>query len=82
MALVFTIDDDQKVLELLDEGQDGLRVRDGGDWIDVDTSQENPTIFEQQWVDASDAALDFWDNAQAEDTDVSIDDIKEFRLDA
>jgi len=82
MALVFTIDDDQKVLELVDEGQDGLRVRDGGDWIDVDTSQENPTIFEQQWVDAADAALDFWDNAQAEDSDVTIDDIKEFRLDA
>lgn len=82
MALVFTIDDDQNVLELLDEGQDGLRVRDGGDWIDVDTSQENPTVFEQQWVDASDAALDFWDNAQAEDSDVSADDIKEFRLDA
>lgn len=82
MALVFTIDDDQNVLELLDEGQDGLRVRDGGDWIDVDTSQENPTIFEQQWVDASDAALDYWDNVQAEDSEVTVDDIKEFKLDA
>lgn len=82
MALVFTIDDDNNVLELIDEGQDGLQVRDGGDWIPVDTSQENDTIFEQQWVDVSDAALDFWDKAQSEDSEITADDINEFKLDS
>jgi hypothetical protein len=67
MALVFTIDEDDNVLELLEEQEDGLVVRVNGDWVPVATDEEQPTIFDIEWVDVNDDAVEFWDEANGKD---------------
>lgn len=78
MALVFTIDEDDQVLELLEEQEDGLVVRVNGDWVPVATDEEQPTIFDIEWVDVSDDALEFWDEANRKDGSVTRADISQF----
>lgn len=80
MALVFTISEDNQVLELLEQQEDGLAVRENSDWSPVDTSAEQPTIFDLEWVDVSEEALDFWDAAQNEDKDVTRQDIEQYLI--
>ena len=80
MALIFTVDDSGKVLELVEEQPDGLVVRDNGDWTVVNEDEDNPTIFDQEWIDVSDEAIDFWDQAQTADKDVVVDDIMHFSV--
>lgn len=80
MAMIFTIDDDDNVLELIEQHPEGLMVRDNGDWSPVDTTIEQPTIFDLEWVDVSDDALDFWDNAQKTDQPVTRDDISQYLI--
>jgi len=55
-------------------------VRDNGDWIPVDTTIEQPTIFDLEWVDVDDDALDFWDNAQQSDENITRDDISQYLI--
>jgi len=79
MALTLTVDDKGSVLELIEESAEGLLVRENGEWVDVNTDDENPTIFEQEWIDVSDDIVDFWDEAQSKDEDVAKEDIEQFR---
>jgi hypothetical protein len=79
MALTVTVDDKGSVLELIQEDSEGLLVRENGDWTEVNTDDENPTIFEQEWIDVSDDIVDFWDDAQSKDEDVTKEDIEQFR---
>lgn len=79
MALTLTVDDSGSVLELIEESAEGLLVRENGEWVDVNTDDENPTIFEQEWIDVSDDIVDFWDEAQSKDEDVTKEVIEQFR---
>ena len=81
MALIFTIDEDDNVLELLEEQEDGLAVRVNGDWAPVATDEEQPTIFDIEWVDVNDEALDYWDEAHKKDGAVTRADIEQFVTD-
>jgi hypothetical protein len=78
MALVFTIDEDDTVLELLEEQEDGLAVRTNGDWVPVATDEEQPTIFDIEWVDVKDEAIEYWDEAHSKDGVVTRSDISQF----
>jgi hypothetical protein len=80
MALSFTLDENDAVLELVEQQEDGLFVRDNGDWAPVDTAAEQPTIFDLEWVDVNDEALDFWDKAQTEDSDVTRSEIEQYLI--
>lgn len=82
MALIFTVGEDDQVLELLEQQEDGLFVRDNGDWAPVDTSAEQPTIFDVEWIDVSEEALDFWDKAQTEDSEVGRTEVEQYIIDS
>jgi hypothetical protein len=82
MALVFTIDEDDNVLELLEEQEDGLKVRENGDWVPVATDEEQPTIFDIEWVYVTDDALELWDGAATKDGTVTRSDISQFISDS
>lgn len=76
MALMFTISEDEKVLELIESGEDGLMIRDNEDWIPVE--DDTPTVEDQEWLDVTEDALEFWDNAQKNDTEVTREDVLQF----
>lgn len=78
MALMFTIDEKENVLELIESGEDSLMVRVDEDWIPVDTTQDNPTIDDQEWLDVSEDALDYWDEVEDEDEVVTREDVMRF----
>lgn len=78
MALMFTIDENDKVLELIETGEDGLMVRTDEDWIPVDSTEDNPTIDDLEWLDVSDDALEFWDEVEDEDEVVLREDVMRF----
>lgn len=76
----FTIDEDgSSVVELIRSDDAGIAVRDNGEWIDVNADEEQPTIDDLEWVEVSEDAVDFWDNAT--DT-VKKDDILQFEVKA
>lgn len=78
MALMFTIDENDKVLELIESGEDGLMVRTDEDWIPVDSTEDNPTIDDLEWLDVSDDALEYWDEVEDEDEVVLRKDVMRF----
>ena len=78
MALMFTIDENDKVLELIESGEDGLMVRTDEDWIPVDSTEDNPTIDDLEWLDVSDDALEYWDEVEDEDEVVLRKDVMQF----
>lgn len=60
-TVAFTVDEDGNVLELILSSDDGISVREDGEWSAVNVDEEQPTIDDQEWVDTTEEGVAFWD---------------------
>lgn len=80
-TLAFTIDDDENVVELIRSDESGVSVRESGDWVPVNTDEDQPSIDDLEWLDVTEAAIEFWDTQSEEAGAVKRDDVLEYALD-
>lgn len=81
-SLSFTITvDSEEVLELLIANPQGISVRESGEWVKLNLDDDQPTIEDQEWLDVSPAAIDFWDTL-APDAQVMRQDVIQYALPA
>ena len=53
--------DDELVLELIYSNADGIYTRDDGQWVLLDTSVDQPTVDDQEWLDVTPAFVPVFD---------------------
>lgn len=78
-----SISDSGDALELLMEDGDGnLFYRSEGDWVEVDSEENHPTIFDQKFITIeksdNDAIVSIWDETQTDGEDLREEDILPF----
>lgn len=74
----FTIDDDGNILELIKSDDEGVWVRENGDWILTDSNDPNDTIWDKEWLDVSEDAIKFWDESQNDEEPISRDRVVKY----
>jgi hypothetical protein len=77
-TIAFTIDDEGKVLELILSNADGVFIRENGAWAEVNTSQEQPTIDDQEWFETTQAGVDFWDGLLEDQRDLDREAVEQY----
>jgi hypothetical protein len=60
-SLCATVDEAENVLELIYSNADGIYVRDDGQWVLLDTSVDQPTVDDQEWLDVTPAFVPVFD---------------------
>lgn len=77
-TIAFTVDDDENVLELILSNADGISIRENGGWTPVNSEQDQPTIDDQEWLETSQAGVDFWDSLSEDERDLSREEVLEY----
>ena len=80
-TIAFTVDDEDNVLELIRSDAEGLFIREASDWTPVNMDEEQPTIDDQIWLDATPEAIMFWDGLVNEsDRDLTREQVREYTV--
>jgi len=79
-TLAFTVDDEENVLELILSNADGVSVRENSTWVPVNTDEAQPTIDDQEWLDAKPDAVPFWDGLSEAERDLTREQVLEYTV--
>lgn len=79
-TLAFTVDDAENVLELILSNADGVSIRENNAWVPVNTDEDQPTIDDQEWLDATPEAVIFWDSLSEAERDLTRDQVLEYTV--
>lgn len=82
-TVYFTLDDKDRVLELIRITEDGdMAYWEGGDWVDVEADGDYPTIYDRPMLEVErediGLAIEFWTKAQEESEAVKKADVTRF----
>lgn len=78
-TLAFTVSDDGEVLELIQSDDEGVAVRENGDWTQLNLDDPQPTVDDQEWLEVTEDAIAFWDGVE-DPEDLTRDDVVKFAV--
>lgn len=73
-TLALTLDDNERVLELIYVDTSGLYVRDNGAWNQIPDGEDPPTVVDREWVDVEPSAIAEYDMKRPESDELTKDD--------
>ena len=76
--LYFTVDDDGNVLELIKSEEESLSIRVDGEWVDISSEDEFPTVYEQTMKPATDDSVGAWDSELESNDQLKLEDIRDY----
>lgn len=78
--LYFTVDENDNVLELVkeEENPDATFVRNEGEWVDISSEEEFPTVDDQFIHYANDESVSAWDSELEENENLKLSDIASY----
>lgn len=79
-TLAFTVDDAENVLELILSNTEGISIRENNAWVPVNIDEDQPTIDDQEWLDAKPEAIAFWDGLSEAERDLTRDQVLEYTV--